>query len=406
MHILFLNHNVAWRGGTFFRAYHFARHLARRGHRPVLFTISPTARLAVTREQRDGVELVYCPDLLWGRGRSGWDPWNTIRRCGLVRRDCWDVIHAWDSRPAVVLPALFAMNRTRGHKTRLVMDWCDWWGRGGTESEREQAWMRLVGPLETFFEENFRLKADGTTVISQALARRALGLGVPADRICLLPQGCDKLDPLMASQREEARGRLGLGIDAEVILVIGALMRSDAQLLFESLTRLFERKPNGRVFMIGKHNTRVPSTLKLHGRLVETGFVSDAVLQDYMVACDALLTPLADTIASRARWPSKVNPVLALGRAVVITRVGDLPAMLEREQAAVVTEPSPECLADSAVALLTDRILRERCEANGRRVAVDVLDWTLLAHQLEEFYLALLDRPSSVEDRHGHHMNG
>src|SRR4051794_13170334 len=113
MRILMLNHNVAWRGGTFFRAYHFARHLGRRGHSVTLLTISPGRRMGFTTNHRDGITLVETPDLLWGVGRTGWDPWDTVNRLAWLRTKTWDIVHAWDCRPAVILPALYAKQQSK-----------------------------------------------------------------------------------------------------------------------------------------------------------------------------------------------------------------------------------------------------------------------------------------------------
>src|SRR5216683_4454900 len=123
MRILLLNHNVAWSGGTFFRAFHFGRELARRGHQIDLICISPHRRFSFDCEKRDGIKIHGSPDLFWGRGRSGWDPWDCLRRSARVLKGEWDLVHAFDSRPAVILPALVVQRRS----VPLVLDWADWW---------------------------------------------------------------------------------------------------------------------------------------------------------------------------------------------------------------------------------------------------------------------------------------
>jgi len=127
MRILYLNHHVAEFGGTFFRAFGAVCHLAVRGQRVTLMTISPSRRLDFERETRLGVEILHSPDLLFDPGRTGWDLWDTLCRMAYVRRQTWDIIHAWDCRPVVIQPALYA-RRCCG--TKQVIDWCDWWGRG------------------------------------------------------------------------------------------------------------------------------------------------------------------------------------------------------------------------------------------------------------------------------------
>jgi len=388
MRILFVNHNVIQRGGTFYRAFHFGKHLAKRGHDVTLMTISAHARWTFSEDVVDGVRVVQTPDLLWGLGRTGWDAWDVCARVlKLAGAGHWDVVHAWDCRPVVILPALYV--RFAGRRaSRLVIDWCDWWGRGGTQSERPQRWMKLVAPCETFFEEAFRTRADGTTVISEALRERVIALGVSPTTVRLLPQGCD--EPLPSSLvREAARRQLRLPERGKVVIAIGALMPADARLLLAVLPKLFERRPDCRFFLIGDHGAHLPDAIRRHPQFTETGFVPASVLDAFVGACDCLLTPLADTLATRARWPSKINLALAAGRAVVTTAGGDLPQLLQRSQAAGVARCDADDLARVTLRVLEDDALRESYEARSMEVARDLLAWPILSAQLEDFYASV-----------------
>ena len=386
MRILYLNHNVAWHSGTFFRAFSAARELAQRGHAVTLVTISPRRRTGFERELRDGVEVVHSPDLLSGRGRTGWDPWDTLNRLVFLRLRQWDIVHAWDCRPAVILPALYARRQSRAIGGKLVIDWCDWWGRGGTQSERQDGLGKMLyAPIETYFEEAFRASADGTTVISRALQQRVLGLGVEPRRTWLLPNGCETDAPPLRD-RAEARRNLGLPADGPLLVGVGALIRSDAALLFETLPRLLRQRPDCRYALIGKHGAQVPDEIRRLPGFIETGYLPAGALHDYMSACDALFVPMADTLANRARWPSKVNPFLAAGRAVVITSVGDLPDLLARECAALVAQPNPDDLVAKLLTLFDQPGLGASIEAAASRLAAGHLAWPRLAAQLEDIY--------------------
>src|SRR6266567_1547100 len=136
VNVLILNHNVAWSGGTFNRCLAIASELSRRGHQVTLVTTGPKARWRVRRSNHQGVAVVEFPALFPGRARSGWDPFDTTRRLiAAVRTEFGrpDIVHAFDSRPSVILPALLIARRSRA---TLVMDWADWWGRGGTIESR------------------------------------------------------------------------------------------------------------------------------------------------------------------------------------------------------------------------------------------------------------------------------
>ncbi|PYS49850.1 MAG: hypothetical protein DMF68_08765 [Acidobacteria bacterium] len=383
MRILMLNHNVAHSGGTFFRAYHFGREMARRGHEVTLLTISPRRRFGFKREMDAGVQLIETPDWLWGRGRTGWDMWDTLRRLSYVRGGRWDVVHAFDSRPVVIFPAL----SLRRHGIPLILDWADWWGRGGTITERPTgaAVRFLFGPIETYLEETFRTRAHGTTVISSALRERAISLGVCDKSIALIPQGSDveKVKPLA---KDECRRALGLPLKAAIVAYIGVLNNSDAELLFSTFEHLLKMRPRCRLLLIGNHKTRVP---EIPG-ILETGFLSHEKYLEHLGASDLCLLPLKDTISSRGRWPSKINDYLAAGRPIVASAVGDIRQLFEQHLIGQATTDNPESLAEAANALLSDESLLEVMGQNARRVAENELNWSILGEQLEAHYLAML----------------
>ena len=185
MRMLYLNHNVSG-SGTFRRAFNLGREMVGRGHDVTVVTTSRSARVRALWTELEGVRVLEAPDLMWGPGRTGWDPYNVVRRIGVLAGTPFDLVHAFDCRPAVIFPAL-AVARSGA---ALFIDWADWWGRGGTIEERSGWVVRtFFGPIETWFEESFRTRAAGATVISTALRERCIALGVPAERVLHLPDG-------------------------------------------------------------------------------------------------------------------------------------------------------------------------------------------------------------------------
>jgi glycosyltransferase involved in cell wall biosynthesis len=382
MKILLLNHNVAWSGGTFLRAFHIGHHLALRGHEVDLVSISPAKRWAFECEKRGRLLIHGSPDLFWGRGRTGWDPWDTLRRILRTRSGNWNLVHAFDSRPAVILPALV----TRARSVPLVLDWADWWGRGGTIDERATPYIvrKLVEPLETYFEEHFRTKADGTTVISRALEERAIALGVKPESILRMPQGSD-VENVVPLSRSLCRQRFGLSENVPIIGYLGALLRGDADLLFNGLRALQQLSPSVRLLLIGRSKLKVPE----NPAILATGFVSQEDMAAYMGACDLMVLPSKDTIASRGRWPSKINDYLAAGRAIVATQVGDVADLFRRYEIGLATRPDPESFAQGIFEILSDPERRERMGHCAREVAVGELAWPKLVDRLEAFYVRI-----------------
>jgi len=115
-----------------------------------------------------------------------------------------------------------------------------------------------------------------------------------------------------------------------------------------------------------------------------------------MAAAEALIVPLADTISNRGRWPSRVNLALSRGVPVVVSRVGDLPHLLDREGAAFVANPDVDGLTRAIVQEATDPKAAAAVIAAGRRVASELLPWPEVIAGLEKFYYEVLGPAGSV----------
>jgi hypothetical protein len=91
--------------------------------------ISKQSRFRFLEEVYQGVPVLQSADLTGGRLRTGWDPWNTLRRTSRIGSEKPDIIHSIDCRPGCILPALaFKCRRPR---VELVLSWHDWYGHGG-----------------------------------------------------------------------------------------------------------------------------------------------------------------------------------------------------------------------------------------------------------------------------------
>jgi glycosyltransferase involved in cell wall biosynthesis len=297
-----------------------------------------------------------------------------------------DIVHAFDSRPTVILPSLMLVKRCQ---VPLVMDWADWWGRGGTIESRETSRLTrfVVRAPETWFEEAFRSRADKTTVISTGLAARAERLGIPPASITVLPQGCDT--SILPKGVAEARRRLGFSEDDPVIGYEGTLLREDASLLVQSFLSLRMAQPRLRLLLIGDPRIQLPD---LPG-LLRTGFVPRDQLSDYLAACDFFLLPLSDTVANRGRWPSKLNDYFSAGRPTVATPIGDVQTVFARSSVGLLGRVEDGSLLAACLALLVDPEARARMGSNARRLAETELSWSTICDRLVSVYREALSSP-------------
>ena len=353
------------------------------GARVTVLCTSEVAHLRMSATTERGVHVLLAPDLLWGRLRQGVDPWNVLRRIGFASRNAFDVMHAVDSRPVVILPALW---RKLLVGTPLVLSWWDLFGRGGTARDRWGAlYARTFGVLEGQWEILFRRYADRATVISTDLGKRLEAMGYPRERIHLQRVGCNTR-AYAPSDKLTARAAAGLPLQATILCYVGAMQPPDRRLLFDALELVADRyRGELLTLMIGTPRGRreVPSRARL--AWVERQPLH--AVYRYLAAADLCLLPLCESVANRARWPSKAADYFNAGRPVVTTRVSDFEQLYAEYALGYLAEQSTaEGYAEAIVRALNTRAEWEEMGQSCRRFAEERLDTRVLAKELLALY--------------------
>ncbi|MFI0907824.1 glycosyltransferase [Streptomyces sioyaensis] len=185
--------------------------------------------------------------------------------------------------------------------------------------------------------------------------------------------------------------------------------RDGADVLF--LARLQTRKrPEAFVRMAALvHRKRPEVSFTLHGsdegRLTEVRrLIAEEELGEVVTYGGALAHDAAVRRTARATvyvlpsvdepFPMSVLESLAVGTPVVCTDSCGIAGALQRRGAALVTDGSPEELADAVLRLLEDGALRERITRAGRTAVAEEFSLAAVADRLEEWY-PLLARPGA-----------
>jgi glycosyltransferase involved in cell wall biosynthesis len=379
------------------RPYAMAKHLAERGHDVTLIVTADRRRLGIHEGDWDGVWTVETPDLLWGRLRSGLDPWNTLNRIFYLRakETRYDLIHCLDTRPTSVYPAL--LYRTR-HHLPMITDWIDWWGRGGIIDELRPAWYRvLFGRFEAYFEEAYRSQVEGLTVISKALVKRALDLGVEPARICHLPNGSWP-ELFSVPDSTACRRKAGLDVTGPIIGFSSQDSHLDMALIVETLAQIVRRYPDAQLLITGNSPRKISELAHAYGvrqNLILTGFVPYEDLPWYLGCADLFVMPFPDKIYNIGRWPSKVNDYMSIGRPTVSNPIGDVKDLFEKHEIGLLAEWDAQDIARKIVFLIEHPDIGKKLGENARRTAVAEYDWKVLIGRLEGFYYEVLNMASS-----------
>jgi glycosyltransferase involved in cell wall biosynthesis len=383
--------------GTYWRAYHLARYLARGSQEVTLMATSRQNRTGIHVSQRQGLTLVESPDLFSGPLRSGWDPWNILNRIRWLRSRSFDLVHAFESRPTVIYPALYLKSQ---HSIPLVLDWADWFGQGGSVEERPNPWVRAVlRPVETYYEEHFRPLADRSTVICSLLREKAQQLGIAPQNILLLPNGSDtyRLAPLDILS---ARRELNIATDTRVIGYVGTVFKRDAQLMADAFNLLTRRYDDLRLIIAGYCPLDLRPLVEKPECVLQTGFLEDRDLNVALSASDLFWLPLSDSNANRGRFPLKFTDYLALGRPIVATHVGDVASIMGEQRVGLTSSPDADAFAQQTMRLLEDQDLRRELGLAARHLAETRFNWDTITQQLLVFYRSLLDTHGGSFESH------
>lgn len=391
MKILFLNHNLIGRG-TYFRCMGFARELVKRGHEVDLWTCSREPTTAGERFEEAGVRVWQTPR--WGglgKHDGGYAPVDNLARLIHTVGGRWDIVHAFDHRPNVLLPWLSLKAQLRGiglgKNTVYAADWCDWWAAGGITTARRR--FSFIDRIEQRIEEGSKRMADGVTVISSVLERRALDVGVKRERLLLLPSGVDtERFPLL--DRIECRQRLGLPLERPLLGFVGFSLW-DLELLADAFERIRARLPHAALMAIGGGVEEEAKNV-FHRRFAIgrdvflPGVVPFSEIPLYLCACDIQLLPLNDTAANRARMPNKLCDYMASGRPVVTSDVGESEEIVKKYEIGSVAKDGSKGMAEACVQLLSNPEKSIVYGRKSRELAESVFSFSRLATALSDFY--------------------
>lgn len=259
-------------------------------------------------------------------------------------------LNAWNCRSAL-LPAL------RRFAPDLVLAyWLYPEGRGALLAARNLG-LPVVGgargsdmkrppdPLSRYLLQRTVRTFDGVLTVSEELRRSAISLGADPSRVRTVLNGCDTRI-YHAANRDEARSRLGLPADAEIVLFVGHLVPwKGISELIEAFILLASDRPNLRLICVGEGvwNRAWDQRLRDQGldrRVLLPGGCTPVQVAEWMAAADVFCLP-----SHSEGCPNVVIEALACGRPVVATTVGAIPDLVNSDCGFLVAPGRPVELA-------------------------------------------------------------
>jgi glycosyltransferase involved in cell wall biosynthesis len=352
--------------------------LARAGYRCTLATsFGESDAASLDDARRRGCRVVDVASL--GRELAPLADLAALRRLvGLIRRERPAIVHTHTSKAGFVGRLAARIARAPGviHQPHGHIFY-GYYGAG-----RTALFIALERLAATWTDRIITLTDRGT---EEHLAR---GIGRPEQYVSV-PSGVPT-ERLRASAppRAEARRHLGLDPSAFVVAGIGRLIHIKGfDLAVRALPRVSAANPTTRLLLVGDGPERpaleaLARTLGIGDRVRMTGASPD--IAPHLAAADAVVVPSRNEGMGRV-----LVEAMALGRPVVATAVGGIPAVIaDAECGRLIPPDDAEALADALVELGRDAGLRRKLGEGGRQRA-EAFSTTVADQKLLSVYAAL-----------------
>ena len=232
--------------------------------------------------------------------------------------------------------------------------------------------------------------ADLVSVVSGALRDEVLARGVEPERAVVLPNGVDPELYRPDLDGSEVRARFGLA-GLCVAGFIGTFgVWHGARVMARAAARVLRSRPQAHFLFVGDGVERraaeeILAESGVLDRATFTGLVPQEEGPAHLAAMDILVAPHVPN-ADGSRFfgsPTKLFEYLAMGRAIVASRLEQIGEVLEDGRTALLVPPGDEAALAAAILRLIDRPEeRNRLGAAARGAAVSLHTWEARARGL------------------------
>lgn len=236
--------------------------------------------------------------------------------------------------------------------------------------------------------------AHRIVVVSNMLKRFVIqhwGGGLDDHKIVVIPNAADT-DKLRAPG-DPARIRQALGL--QEAFIVGFLGTFQAwygiEHLIEAFPAVLRRVPHARLLLVGDGHIRGQlerqvSDTGLDQAVRFTGYIPHDEVPDYLAAFDVGMAAFRDIGIEFCGSPIKLFEYMAAGKAIVASRIGQIPEIVEDGRTALLIEPGDiGQLTDAIVRLAEDPALRQRL-GGAAQVEGQKYSWDAYAQRLEAIY--------------------
>lgn len=241
-------------------------------------------------------------------------------------------------------------------------------------------------------------------VVSEVERKNLERAGVATEKIIVNPNGVDT--GVFRPEVGGARVREELGIAGEELLVgfVGSFGPWHGVLALAEAIKLIPEKSLLRFLLVGagalhEETQRLLRAEVETGRVIFTGAVEHEQIPALLDACDILVSPHIP-LAEGAEFfgsPTKLFEYMAMGKAIVASRLGQIGEVLTHEETALLVEPGDVTQLSAAITRLSEsRALREALGTAARQTACERHTWRRNTQNIVAAYDAWLKEPKEL----------
>jgi glycosyltransferase involved in cell wall biosynthesis len=236
--------------------------------------------------------------------------------------------------------------------------------------------------------------SDAIVVISSVLKNQLVSLGVPPEKITVIPNGVDadkyspSVDGSSIRKKYNLDGKLVCGYTGTFGQWHGITV------LAEAVKFVVKKNPNVIFLLIGDGVLRgeVEDILRRDGvwqNVIITGMMQHQAVPQHLAACDALVLPAIDNPDGLGFFqsPIKLFEYMAMGKAVISSDVGQPKDIIQSgTNGLLVHQQNAAELAEKILMLADDHALCQSLGSAARRDAVEKYSWKQNAQQVLDVY--------------------
>lgn len=251
-------------------------------------------------------------------------------------------------------------------------------------------------PLLERFERLNLSAAIRIFVVSEVERRNLIKAGVPDLNIVVNPNGVDVERFKPGVGRDVERKKLGLSQDEILVGFVGTFGPWHGVLELAKAIVLSRQDSRIKYLLIGEGKLResvaqIIAETGMGDRVIFTGAVKHDRVPQLLDACDILVSPHVP-LAGGAEFfgsPTKLFEYMAMGKAIVASRLGQIAEVLRHEETALLVEPgNAEELSRAIIRLVASPGLRETLGATARQTAKAEHTWRRNAENILDAYQA------------------